>query len=352
MKLHFIDRYYDALVKKLLFGDAKFNSSLYINSAGTASIGFNFDLQHEDTVDRILEAINFDPRGKLIDGEAFVAEHYYIGLLKSAFYHSKSADLDSLTTVVDNILAARRQDDRYHTYPKFTRVEHFRLPDSNRALALCHALTRRYEKTVDDWITSFGFDILRHNSHLLSHNSRERAALVSLAAQGVLGVDEFGTPKAIPLANTLIDNNRAETWYQLRYGLSLKSKPDTTSIKRQYFLSEIFGLYDEGVDTSNIDREQSRQIYSMYNLYKEQILFFERNYNHLIAQANEEFKAFSVPVKTLQQSFSLVYNYVRSKPAQSTLSDNYIHVMEEGMNELVDLWSRDDDLDHEIAMAS
>ena len=351
MKLHFIDRY-DALLKSLLFGDTEFKQSLHLNSSGTASIGFNFDLQNDNTVNRVLEALNFDPQGKVLDGEAYLAEHYYIGLLKSAFYHSRSADMESLNTVVENILSARRTDNRYHIYPQFTRIEQFRFPDNDKGMALCYILTKQYEKMVDDWITSFGFDILKRNSHLLSRNSQERAVLVSLAARNIIGFDEFGSPRSISLANSFIDDNRSEAWYQIRYGLSLKNKPDSASIKKQYFESEIFSLYDNGVNTNNIDREQCKQLYSMYNLYKEHILFFERNYNYLIVQANEEFKFSGHRIKTLEQSFSIAYNHVRNIPRQTPLIESYINTMENDMNDLVDTWSRDDDLDHEIAIAS
>lgn len=351
MKLHFVNRY-DALVKSLLFGDGEFEPNLYFSASGNISIGYNYDLQNDHTVDRVLETINFDPKGKLLNGEAFEAERYYIGLIKSAFYHSKSADLESLYTVVEHILAARCEDSRYVQYPRFTRVKHFRLIDKSKAQALCFTLTKHYEKLVDDWITGFGFDILKHNSHLLSRNSQERAVLVSLAAQGILGFDELGSPKCIPLANTLIDDNRPEAWYQIRYGLSLTSKPDAASIKRQYFHSEIFGLYDEGVNDKNIDREQCKHIYRMYNLYKEQILFFERTYNHLIAEANEQYKLTSQQIKTLEQSFSIAYNFVRNVPKQKAFAENYVESMEAGVNELVSTWSRVDDLDHEIAIAS
>lgn len=351
MKLHFIDRY-DALVKSLIFGNSDFQQNLYLNANGDVSIGYNFDLQNDHTVDQVLEAINFDPKGKLLNGEAFEAERYYIGLIKSAFYHSKVADLESLTAVIDNILMTRRKDSRYTQYPRFKHAEHFRFLDISKGQALCFSLTKHYEKVVDDWITSFGFDILKHNSHLLSRNSKERAVLVSLAAQGILGFDELGSPTSIPLANTIIDDNRSEAWYQIRYGLSLKTTPAATTIKRQYFHSEVFGLYDEGVNAKNINREQCKQIYSMYNLYKEQILYFERTYNHLIADANEDYKTASQQIKTLEQSFSLAYNYVRNVPRQRAFAENYVDTMEEGVTELVKTWSQDDDLDHEIAIAS
>lgn len=351
MKLHFVDRY-DALVKTLLFGNSDFEPNLFFSISGNISIGYNFDLQNDHTVDHVLEAINFDPKGKCLNGEALEAEQYYIGLIKSAFYHSKSADLESLYSVIDDILATRREDNSYHQYPRFTRIEHFRLLDKSKAQALCFNLTKHYEKIVDDWITSFGFDILKHNSHLLSRNSHERAVLVSLAAQGILGFDEFGSARCIPLANTLIDDNRSEAWYQIRYGLSLKAKPDAASIKRQYFHSEVFGLYDEGVNDKNINREQCKQIYAMYNLYKEQILFFERTYNYLIAEANEQYKATRQQIKTLEQSFSIAYNFVRNVPKQKPFAENYVENIQESMNDLVSTWSRDDDLDHEIAIAS
>lgn len=351
MKLHFIGQY-DALVKILLFGNAEFKPGLFITPTGTASIGFNFDLQNETCSEKVFEAIGFDPLGKILDGEAFTAERYYVGLLRSSFYHSNTADIGSLNTVVENILSARIEDNRYDSFPKFNRVKKLRFPDRAKAEMICYYLSKHLEKTVDDWLTSFGFDILRNNSQLLARNTRERAVLVSLAAQNLIGFDEFGSPLSIPLANALIDDNRAETWYQIRYGLSLKKSPDTETVKKQYLESDVFDLYDDGIDKENIGREQCKQLYSMYNLYKEQILYFERNYNYLIAEANEQYKFTNHQIKTLEQSFSVAYNHVRNLPPQSPLVDNYINVMEEDLDNVVTSWSEDDDLDHEIAIAS
>ena len=352
MKLHYIKQY-DALVKTLLFGKSSYRPDLYITSEGVASIGFNFNLQDEHVLSRVLEVLKFDIQGKTLSGEALVAERYYVGMLRSAFFHCNGSDLMSLLIVVQNILAARRADNRYQHYSQFQRVAEFSLPGKEKALALCYSIMKHHEKTVDDWLTAFGFDILKVNSHLLSRNSKERAVLVSLASQRVIDVDPYGKPVNFPLANAFIDNDRAEIWYQIRYGSFDNALPEKNIVKRRYFESELFGLYDDGVRSDNINREQCKRIYAMYNTHKEHILHFERNFKYLVAEANTELKLMpNQQIKTLEQSFSIAYNHIRTVPYATTPINRFVAQMEDGMEDLLDFWSQNDDLDYEIALAS
>jgi len=352
MKLHYIKEY-EALVDKLVFGTRFFQHNLHISSSGTASIGFNFNLQDTFTLHRVLEALGFDVDGKKLTAEALVAERYYIGLLRSSFNQCNGSDLNSLKVVVQNILSARQTDHRYQNFSQFKRTDEFALKSKDKGFAIAYAVTKHYERIVDNWLTAFGFDILKSNSHLLSRNSKERAVLVSLAAQHIIGVEADGTPLNIQLANAFVDDDRSEAWFNIRYCLFDNALPNKTSVKRRYFESEIFSLYDDTVSTDNINREQCKKLYAMYNRHKEQILHFERHYNYLIPEANAELGLMGkVQIKTLEQSFSTAYNHVRTLPYVSPPIDNYVEQVEEDIEDLIEFWAQNDDLDYEIALAS
>lgn len=352
MKLHYVKEY-EALVDKLVFGTRFFQHNLHILPSGITSIGFNFNLQDTYTLHRVLEALGFDVDGKKLNAEALVAERYYIGLLRSSFCECNGSDLNSLKVVVQNILSARQADHRYKDFPQFKRTDEFILKSKDKGFAIAYAITKHYERIVDNWLTAFGFDILKTNSHLLSRNSKERAVLVSLAAQHIIGVEADGTPLNLPLANALMDNDRSEVWFTIRYCFFSDSRLNEAGIKRRYFESEIFSLYDNTVSTENINREQCKKLYAMYNRHKEQILHFERHYNYLIPEANAELGLLGKQqIKTIEQSFSTAYNHVRTIPYVSPPINNYVEQVEEGIEDLIEFWAQNDDLDYEIALAS
>ncbi|MGD8569986.1 MAG: hypothetical protein PVJ39_18005 [Gammaproteobacteria bacterium] len=356
MKLHYT-KHYDALVKRLIFGSNPFRANLYFNDTGHAAIGFNFDLRDTFTLRRVLEVLGFDVHGKHLGAEALVAERYYMGLLRSAFAPSNGSDLKSLKVVVQNILSARLSDPRYRAYPHFQRTSEFKLSNEHKGLAVVNAVIEQHERTVDNWLTAFGFDILKANSHLLSRNTKERAVLVSLAAQHVIGTNTDGSPLGLPLAHALMDNDRAQCWYQIRYGVQDQDSPSKQIIKRRYFESEIFDIYDEGITSDTISREYCKKMYAMYNACKDVILQFERRFNHLIPEANAQYRLSGrYAIKTIEQSFALAYNHIRNRPYAAAPINNFVQAyteyVEEGIEGLVEFWAQTDDLDYEIALAS
>ena len=352
MKLHYSQNYSE-LVDQLIFDSRFFHRDLYIATSGYASIGFGFNLRDTFTLNCVLEAAGFDVYGKKLSSQAKVAERYYIGLLRSAFTHCDGSDLNSLKVVVDNILSARLADNRYQEFSQFKRCDAFVLPSSEKGFDIAFAVTKHYETMVDNWLTAFGFNILKSNSHLLSRNSYERAVLVSLATQQLIGINSDGSPMGIPLANAFMDDDRGEAWFTIRYCLYENGQPENSTIKQRLFESELFGIYDDAVDTNNIDRTQCKRLYAMYNRHKERILQFERDYNYLVTEANlERGLKGKQQIKTLEKSFSLAYNHIRTIPYTSPPINNFVAQAEEGMEELIDFWTRQDDLEHEIALAS
>ena len=354
MKLHTLKQY-DALVKTLLFGKSNLRNELYFSDTGSPSIGYNFDLQNDFELGLVLEALRFDPYGEKLSGDAFKAEQYYIKLLCNTFKQNDITDIATLQAVVNNILSIRHQDPRYQANPHFHRVQEFTIQDRAKITAICYTILEQYEKVVDNWITVFDFKMLRNNSQLLSRNSMERAVLVSLAARNIIGLDIQGNPLNLPLAEAIINDNRREAWFQIRYGtFTIEAIPDNKTIKRRYFESEMFGLYDDGVQSYNIDRETCTPLYTMYNLHKDQILHHERQFKYLIDEVNNELGLSNTAhqVKDLEQSFSIAYNSIRNTPYIATPATRLMDSIEQDMYSFIDSWSRQLEIDHEIALAS
>jgi len=353
MKLHTI-KVYDGLVKSLLFGKAVFRHDLYLTATGVPSIGCNFNLQNDFQLGLVLETLQFDPYGEKLTGEAFKAEQFYIGQLRNTFKQSETTEITSLKAIVNNILTIRCQDHRYQDYPRFQRATEFTIPDRNKMTVISYTILDQYEKIVDDWITGFELKILRNNSHLLSRNSMERAVLVSLAADNLIGNDVHGNPMNLPLADALIQDNRADAWYQVRYGtFSDMANANPAVVKRRLYESEIFGLYDDGIESYNISRDDCKPLYNMYNLHKDTILHFERHYSYLFKEINDELALnnSTQQVKTLEQSFSIAYNRIRSATYIDSPALRLIDSIENDMQDFIAAWSQHD-FDVEIAMAS
>ncbi|NOZ52643.1 MAG: hypothetical protein GXP08_05785 [Gammaproteobacteria bacterium] len=320
MKLHYIKNY-DRVLFQLLFRERQYCKGLYLSQTGKPCIGYNFNLQVSEVFLYVLEALGFDIHGKKLNGEALVTEYYYIGLLQKTLTDTHT-NADALKRAVNDILVKRREDSRYPPFTTTCRVDNFVINREGTATGIASSLIKLFEKRVDDWLTSFDFDILKSNSYLLMRNSNERATLVSLAAQGILQLCNGNSPISLTLAEALGDNDRAESWYIIRYNL-FNNIPDTDSspnhavLKLRYYESELFGLYDEGIDEHNISREHCKSIYGMFNRHKSRIMNHERLNRPLISKANDDFKLDKPnKIRTLEESFKIAYNYVRS--------DNYL----------------------------
>lgn len=103
--------------------------------------------------------------------------------------------------------------------------------------------------------------------------SKERAALVSLA---------YNNPALLGggLAKALVNGNRAEAWYQIRYASNGGDSRTPGIANRRYRESDLFGLYDAGVTSkSTITEEVARQTLQMYTCHREQIIAYEAQYS-------------------------------------------------------------------------
>lgn len=116
-------------------------------------------------------------------------------------------------------------------------------------------------------------------------NTREMVAIASLFynAQALVGKG---------LLTALKDGNRAEAWFEIRYGWADKElKFNDGWAKRHFYEAEIFGLYDSNDNTS--DKDKALEIYAMYTTHRERMLDYETKYGAQVGTANSHYGLFS-----------------------------------------------------------
>jgi Ca2+-binding RTX toxin-like protein/GH24 family phage-related lysozyme (muramidase) len=104
---------------------------------------------------------------------------------------------------------------------------------------------------------------------VVNHDTKEYQSLLSL---------QFNT-KAGPtnlignnLRQALKDGDRAEAWYEIRYGSN--GDKSTGIAKRRYYESELFGLYDTG----SVSDAEAKSILQMYTRHRAEIATYEKKY--------------------------------------------------------------------------
>ena len=324
MKLHCItDHEYNELVYKLVFRNRQFNSTLSLSTAGFPAIGYGFNLHDDKVLYPVLESLGFDVNAKHLKGAALEAEQYYMNAIRSAL-KLVSSDTEMLNNRVQSILATRLTDKRYLRCHRYKRIAQFAYQDKDMVKECVKAIIKNIEKLVDRWLLAFDVDIVNRNPKLFARKSTERTVLFSLAYQGVIGLKTNKTPLFPALGNAFLLDNRPLAWYYIRYNALHNNTLDSLTInneavgnlevvEQRYFESELFGLYDSGVNEENISNEHCKQIYSMFREYKEHILEHEKYFSQQIANANQQFGLTAdQAIKTFGQSIALVENYIRN----------------------------------------
>ncbi|WP_232346372.1 calcium-binding protein [Cupriavidus sp. USMAA2-4] len=114
------------------------------------------------------------------------------------------------------------------------------------------------------------FDSFMSSNNITLPESRERAALLSMWYQTPNYFRKGG--KSTTLTKALVAGNRAEVWFQMRYGSSGSlTHPDPGIVRRRYAESTYFSLYDGG----NVDQAQAMQIYQMFTLHRKKMMDYD-----------------------------------------------------------------------------
>ncbi|GAA0745885.1 hypothetical protein GCM10009107_12770 [Ideonella azotifigens] len=163
----------------------------------------------------------------------------------------------------------------------------------------------------------------------------EKLALMSLGWGGSKGASPANL-LGPGLGQALKEGNRAEAWYQIRYGSNGGASPSGGVAARRYLESNIFGLYN-GAQATEADAKQieAKQIYGMLTQHRSEIFGYDAkwsvspdgkvangtnylvgaqgNYDQIVKNANLELAGSgnllpSGAVPTLVQALSLAYS--------------------------------------------
>lgn len=278
---------YDALRYQVLLnveetGDPK--EATYLDSKGIPTIGIGFNLRSGNVLNAVLKKFGFN-----INSAKGSPEYQYIDQIKSILNsgYASAADLNTALNAVmnthyndANILAANR-----------TRSS-FQFLNDGEIRGVFDGLIGGYEGKVDAWLS--GIPI----------TAQERVALVSLAWNNA------GKLLGNGLKTALQSGNRAEAWYEIRYG----SNGDKLGgiAKRRYYESELFGLYNDQDSISTAEKDQeAKGIYKMYGAHRAAIEKYEAAYGHMIAQANTAYVLSGThTVGTLAETLKPAYDYL------------------------------------------
>ena len=86
---------------------------------------------------------------------------------------------------------------------------------------------------------------------------------------------KYKSPK---LREAILNDNRTEAWYEIRYITNFGKSAGAGIAKRRFYESELFGLYDDGVDDLSISEQEAMQVYRMYTEHRGDILNYELKY--------------------------------------------------------------------------
>ncbi|AEG68103.1 putative metalloprotease, Hemolysin-type calcium-binding region (rtxA) [Ralstonia solanacearum Po82] len=130
------------------------------------------------------------------------------------------------------------------------------------------AATALLKLSIKVRVPDFNYFLSKNNIYL--PESRERAALFSMwYQQPAYFIQSDG--HLTKMAQALVDGNRAEVWYQMRYDSAKNGAQGNGIVTRRYAESTYFGLYDAGAVTL----PEVVQIYQVFTLNRKGMLEYD-----------------------------------------------------------------------------
>ena len=137
------------------------------------------------------------------------------------------------------------------------------------------------------------------NEGVLIRNTNEYVAIMSMYYNG----EGLLRSKKRLLVNALINDNRAEAWYEIRYESNLAH--NSTLADRRYRESDLFGIYDNGDWTEN----EAKEIMRMYTKHQVAIEAYELQH----APSNP------IEFEVLSAKNNLIETYGRGNPIDEVI---------------------------------
>jgi GH24 family phage-related lysozyme (muramidase) len=204
----------------------------YVDSAGIPSIGIGFNLQDQLARRLVFNAIGLDPDLYDPDEQDIIEEL-----------------VEKMTSVVTDTYA-----------PNDTDTLLARIEEAMSSVATPTLLLPDF--SLDDGqINDIFQQLAQQKEGILNNtirdipNSRERVALMALVYQGngLLGAK---------LQRAILTGDRAEAWYEIRYDSNGGNSQSPGIAKRQYIVSQLFGLYGDNI--TDPDTEYKKHLPDVY----------------------------------------------------------------------------------------
>jgi hypothetical protein len=141
--------------------------------------------------------------------------------------------------------------------------------EANAVELLNRALTPRID-ALEDFLSDPRISVLLSDS-------REKAVLVSMWYHG--GSKYFGTEEnPSNMVRALQNGNRAEAWYEIRYGSSKNGADGPGVVKRRFFEADYFGLYEAGTTAASISEDEAKEVLRAYTRHRDRIIQYEQDW--------------------------------------------------------------------------
>ena len=237
----------------------------YLDTTGNSSVGIGFNLRgNPDVRDEVFRRMEIDPNASGLSAAQQAAELGYLNQLNAAASGSYTSTA-AVKKAFDDIMAARANNPLFAGISRITSLTTFTMTDPQMQ-AVFPVAALQAEIKVDAWLAG----ILPSN---------ERIALVSLAYNNLIGVNANGTFKSPTLRQAIIDDNRAEAWYQIRYasngGLSRITSGEGIA-NRRIAESNLFSLYDN--PGLGVSEAEAKEVLRMYTTHRDAILDYESRF--------------------------------------------------------------------------
>jgi Ca2+-binding RTX toxin-like protein/GH24 family phage-related lysozyme (muramidase) len=234
--------------------------SPYRDTKGIPSVGIGFNLRTENVRRAVFEAMEINAQDQRLSPVQQAAEQGYINQLTAAAQQTYSSDA-ALQLALNNIMVQRSMDPLLMNQAHIAGRNTFEM-QTNEIRTTFDAIIGGYETAVDNWLAGIP-------------QSNEREALVSLAYNGLVGVNANGTFKSASLRQAIINDDRAEAWYEIRY----RSNGDQLSgiATRRYDEAQLFGLYNGPIINPQPTEAEAKAIFQMYTTHRETIAAYESN---------------------------------------------------------------------------
>ncbi len=152
------------------------------------------------------------------------------------------------------------------------------LPSETAATNLLNLTADRREDQLDAFLGANNFSLLQ---------SRERAVLLSMWYQTPAYFRISGNnSKPTNMSRALFIGDRAEVWYEIRYGSSNNGKDGDGVVVRRFAEAQVFGLYN---DPDSVGPEEAKQVYRMLQFHRTRIDDYEQQFGGLVGAANIDY---------------------------------------------------------------